>query len=64
MKLNKENQMLVLGRRVGDSIMIADNIEIVVLSAKNNVAKIGIVAPEEVNIVRSELLERAVKDEG
>ena len=53
--------MLVLARRVGESIIIEGGIEITVLSMEGNQVKIGIDAPKEVNIVRKELLKRVTR---
>lgn len=50
--------MLVLTRRVGEKIVIANNIEITVVSIGNGRAKIGIVAPKGVSVDRSEIHER------
>ncbi len=47
--------MLVLSRHAGDAIRISGNIWIGVLSIKNNQVKLGIVAPESVQILRDEL---------
>lgn len=49
--------MLCLGRRVGETIMIGDDIEIKVLEIDYNRIRLGITAPEHVPIVRAELLE-------
>lgn len=48
--------MLVLSRKAGESIVIGEGIEVTVLNVGNKVS-IGITAPDEVRIVRSELLE-------
>lgn len=48
--------MLVLSRRVNQSIKINDNITIVVCRMDHNRVHIGIEAPREVRIVRTELL--------
>ena len=50
--------MLVLTRKVGESILIGDDIRIEVLENKNGRLKFGLEAPSEVRIVRSELVER------
>ena len=50
--------MLVLSRRVGERLLIGDDIEIVVLEAKSGQVRLGIEAPREIPIVREELLER------
>lgn len=50
--------MLVLTRKTGESIMIGDDIEITILSSKNDQIKIGIKAPKHLDIIRKELLEQ------
>lgn len=47
--------MLVLGRRVGETICIADAIEIVVVAIDGGQVRIGVRAPREVAVVRGEL---------
>ncbi|MBD5111972.1 MAG: carbon storage regulator CsrA [Ruminococcaceae bacterium] len=47
--------MLVVTRKPGESILVSDNIEISVLEISKDKVKIGINAPKEVKIVRSEL---------
>lgn len=54
--------MLVLTRKVNESIMIGDNIEIKIISISSKSVKIGIVAPKDVAIYRKELYE-AIKKE-
>jgi carbon storage regulator len=49
--------MLVISRKENQKIKIGDDIEIVVVSIDKNQVKIGIEAPKEVQILRSELLE-------
>jgi len=50
--------VLVLARKLDESIVIGDNIIVKVVSVENGVVKLGIDAPEEVSIMRSELLEQ------
>ena len=50
--------MLVLTRRLGESITIGDNIKIVVVDIDGNQIKIGIEAPREIEVYREELYER------
>ena len=53
--------MLVLTRRVGESIQLGDNITVRVLGAKGGQIRLGFDAPKDTNIVRTELLEKAAK---
>lgn len=47
--------MLVLARRVNDSIVIGDNVEVVVVEIKGDQVKIGIKAPKDVKVFRGEI---------
>lgn len=47
--------MLVVRRRQGESVLIGDDIEIVVLEAGANRVKLGIMAPREILVFRKEL---------
>jgi len=47
--------MLVVTRKTDESVIIADNIEITVLEIGKDKVKIGINAPKEVKVIRSEL---------
>ncbi len=49
--------MLVLQRRVGESIRVGADVEVRVLAIRNRQVKIGVIAPEDVQIRRSELEE-------
>ncbi|MEM1347082.1 MAG: carbon storage regulator CsrA [Myxococcota bacterium] len=53
--------MLTLTRKVGESIRIGDDIEIVVKEIRRNQVRIGIVAPRDVPIYREEVYE-AIQD--
>lgn len=50
--------MLVLTRKNGETIKIGDDIEITVISSKNDQVKIGIKAPKNIEILRKEILEQ------
>lgn len=50
--------MLVLTRRLGESIWINDNIKILVQSVKGNQVRLGIIAPKETTIHREEVYQR------
>ena len=49
------NDMLVLNRKPGESIILGDNIEIKILEIQDGKIKIGIEAPKEVSILRKEV---------
>jgi carbon storage regulator len=50
--------MLVLTRKNGETIKIGDDIEITIISAKNDQVKIGIKAPKNVEVFRKELYDQ------
>ena len=47
--------MLILARKVGDRIRIADDIELVVTAVHGDRIKIGIEAPKEIQVLRAEV---------
>lgn len=47
--------MLVLSRKINQSVMIGDDIEVIVLETKGDTAKLGIVAPASVKVYRQEI---------
>lgn len=49
--------MLVLARKLDESIVIGENIIVKVVSLENGVVKLGIEAPQDIAIIRSELIE-------
>jgi carbon storage regulator len=49
------NDMLVLSRKKGESIVIQDQIELTILSVEGDVVKLGISAPKHVDIFRKEV---------
>ncbi len=55
--------MLLLTRRTGETIRIGDDIEVTVLGVKGNQVRIGITAPEDVEILREELYYRDMENE-
>ena len=54
--------MLVLTRKIGQSIVINDNIEVTILEVKGESVRLGIEAPKEVTIYRHEIFEEIKKE--
>lgn len=48
--------MLILGRKVGDAILIGDGIRVVVLASDRGGVRLGIEAPSNVTILREEIV--------
>lgn len=55
--------MLILTRRVGETVVIGDDIEITILGVKGNQVRVGVKAPRDVAVHREEILER-IRREG
>ena len=53
--------MLVLSRRIGEEIIINDNIRVTVVAVKGDRVRLGIVAPRNVTVDRSEVHERRLQ---
>jgi len=47
--------MLILSRKVGEKIIIGDNIEVVISEIKGNAVRIGIAAPKSISVDREEI---------
>jgi carbon storage regulator len=56
--------MLILTRRVGESVMIGDDVTITVLGVKGNQVRVGINAPKHVAVHREEIYERIKREQG
>lgn len=53
--------MLILTRRVGERLMIGDDIQIMVVGIKGHQVQLGIEAPKETSVHREEIYERIKK---
>ena len=55
--------MLVLSRKVGETVRIAENIEVTVFEIKHGKVRLGFRCPQEVPILRQEVYDREQADE-
>ena len=54
--------MLILTRRVGETLMIGGDVTVTVLGVKGNQVRIGVSAPKDVAVHREEIYERIKKE--
>ena len=55
--------MLILTRRVGETLMIGDSVTVTVLGVKGNQVRVGISAPKDVAVHREEIYQRIKRED-
>lgn len=56
--------MLILTRRVGETVVIGNDVDVTVLGVKGNQVRLGVKAPREVTVHREEIFQRICREQG
>ena len=56
--------MLILTRRVGETVMIGDEVAVTVLRVKGNQVRLGVNAPKSISVQREEIFHRIKRENG
>ena len=54
--------MLILTRRIGEKLVIGDNVVVTILGAKGSQIRIGIEAPRDIEVHREEIFQRILEE--
>jgi carbon storage regulator len=55
--------MLILTRRVGETVIIGNDVDVTVLGVKGNQVRLGVKAPREVSVHREEIFQRISQEQ-
>jgi carbon storage regulator len=61
-EVSEGSAMLILTRRVGETLMIGDSVTVTILGVKGNQVRVGITAPKDVAVHREEIFQRIGKE--